>query len=83
MPNTLATYVSSIQSERFHKNLRFHWVICTTQNPDQLVSWGHAPSRELAEAAVREEIEDLVSGRTIGGQVHGRKYQVMHRRYIH
>lgn len=69
MPKAPATYVFSIQVEHFHRGLRFHWVVCSTQNPDRLVSWGHAPSRELAEQAAQDEIEDLRSGRTAGGPV--------------
>ncbi len=79
MPKTPATYVFSIQLERFHKSLRFHWMICSTQNPDRLVSWGHAPSRELAEAAAQNEINDLRSGRTLGGPVRGTKSQMFRR----
>jgi hypothetical protein len=73
MPDKPATYVFSIQLEHFHRSLRFHWVICSTQNPDRLVSWGHAPSRELAEAAVQDEMENLRSGRTLGGREQGTK----------
>ncbi len=69
MPDRPANYIVSIQVERFHKSLRFHWVICLTRNPDRLVSWGHAPSRELAESAAQNEIEELRSGRTLGGPV--------------
>ncbi len=69
MPDKPATFVFSIQMEHFHRSLRFHWVICSTQNPDRLVSWGHAPSRELAEEAVQDEMENLRCGRTLGGPV--------------
>jgi hypothetical protein len=69
MPETPATYSFAIELERFHRTLRFHWVICSTRNPDRLVSWGHAPSRELAVAAAEREIRDLRSGRTVGGRV--------------
>lgn len=80
MSDTPTGYVFSVESERYHKTLRFHWVICSSQNPDQMVSWGHASSRELAEAAVQQEMEDLRSGRTPGGRVHDRKTQVIYRR---
>ncbi len=63
--------------EHFHRSLRFHWVICSTQNPDRLVSWGHAPSRGLAEAAVQDEMEDLRSGRTLGGPVRTTKNSML------
>ncbi len=80
MPHTPATYIFSIQLERFYKSLRFHWVICSTQDPDRLVSWGHAPSRELAEAAAQNEIKDLRSGRILGGPVRGTKSPIYHHR---
>jgi hypothetical protein len=80
MPDTPATYKFSIQSEHVHKTLRFHWIIFLAQNPDTLVSWGHAPSQELAEAAVQDEMEDLRSGRTSGGQVRSTKKPMIHRR---
>lgn len=80
MPETAMSYVFSVQLERYHKSMRFHWVICSRLNPDQMVSWGHASSRELAEAAVQEEMEDLRSGRTLGGRVRNKKTQVIFRR---
>ncbi len=78
MRDTPATYIFSVQVEHFHRSLRFHWVICSTQNPDRLVSWGHAPSRELAEAAAQNEIEDLRSGRSLGGPVRNPKSPIFH-----
>ncbi len=80
MPDTPATYIFSIQVEHFYKSLRFHWVICSTQDPDRLVSWGHAASRELAEAAAQNEIKDLRSGRTLGGPVRETKSAMFYRR---
>jgi len=61
-------YVVSFQVEPFHKGTRHHWMICRQQNPDELVSWGHAPTRELAESAAEKELQDLSSGLTQGGQ---------------
>jgi hypothetical protein len=80
MPHMPPSYIFSIQSEHFHKTVRFHWIICSAQNPDTMVSWGHAPSQELAEAAVQNEIEDLRSGRTLGGRVRGTKKMMLHHR---
>ena len=71
MPDVPATYTFSIELERYHRTLRFHWVICSIRNPDWLVSWGYAPSRALAVAAAEGEIEELRSGRTVGGHVRG------------
>jgi hypothetical protein len=81
MPKTPAIYTFSIQPERFYQSSRFHWVICSTENPDRLVSWGHAPSRELAEAAAKCEITDLRSGRTMGGPVRSFNKGAGHPRY--
>lgn len=52
-----------------NKKTRYHWMICSTTNPDLLVSWGYAPTREVAEIEAMSELEDLVSGRTQGGRV--------------
>lgn len=76
MPDVIASYVFSVQVEHFHRSVRYHWMICSAQNPDRLVSWGHAPSQELAEAAAREEIKDLSSGLTQGGRVDTRKTMI-------
>jgi len=64
-------YVSSVQSERYFRSRRHYWVICCVNKPDELVAWGHAPTQELAEAAVRNQIEDLCSGLSKGGRVDG------------
>ena len=64
-----SSYVLTFQEETFHHQTRYHWMVCGAQNPDELVSWGHAPARELAEAAAREEVNDLSSGLSQGGQV--------------
>jgi hypothetical protein len=69
MKLTVDRYVVSFQAERFHKETRYHWIICWAQTPDKLVSWGHAPTQELAEAAAQNEVNNLSSGRTQGGRV--------------
>ena len=61
-------YVVSFQVEPFHQSTRHHWMICLAQKPEELVSWGHAPTREMAEEAAANEVQDLSSGRTQGGQ---------------
>ncbi|MGA2902810.1 MAG: hypothetical protein ABSD98_03195 [Candidatus Korobacteraceae bacterium] len=68
MKEARSLYVVSFQVEPFHKGTRHHWMICRQQNPDELVSWGHAPTRELAESAAEKELQDLSSGLTQGGQ---------------
>ncbi len=37
-------------------------MICSTRNPDLLVSWGHAITHEAAEYEANKELEELVSG---------------------
>jgi hypothetical protein len=63
------SYVVSYQKEHFHKGTRYHWVICGTQNCDEMVSWGYAETQEQAEKAAENEIKDLISGLTKGGRV--------------
>lgn len=62
-------FVLSFQAERFYKGVRYHWMVCLEEDPTQLVSWGHAPSQQMAEAAGNVEISDLLSGISQGGQV--------------
>ena len=69
MNQTLSPYVMSFQAEHFYRGRRHHWMICRAQNPEELVSWGHEPTRELAEAAAGKELQDLSAGMTQGGQV--------------
>jgi len=69
MTQAVARYVVSFQAEPFHKGRRHHWMICRAQNPDELVSWGHALTQELAEIAARSEVNSLSSGLTQGGRV--------------
>jgi len=63
------SYVASFDVEAFHDRSRCHWTICRADNTEELVSWGHEPTRELAEAAVEKEVQLLSSGMTQGGQV--------------
>ena len=69
MKHAVGRFVVSFQAEPFHKGTRYHWMICRAQNPDELVSWGHAPTQELAETAAQNEIKDLSLGRTAGGRI--------------
>jgi hypothetical protein len=62
-------FVLSFQAERFYKGVRYHWMVCLENDPTQLISWGHAPSQQLAESAGQVEISDLLSGISTGGQV--------------
>ncbi len=61
-------YIVSFQRESFYKGARYHWMVCSSDVPDQLVSWGHAPTQEMAETAAQNEVKDLSSGMSQGGQ---------------
>ena len=63
------TYAVAFDVEPYHQGTRHYWTICHSQRPDELVSWGYEPTRELAEIAANRELEDLAAGRTQGGQV--------------
>ena len=62
-------YVLSFQTERSYQGKRYHWMITSEHNPEVLVAWGHASTQELAEAAARNEINDLISRLSQGGRV--------------
>jgi hypothetical protein len=78
MEQAVGRYVVSFQAEHVRKGMRYHWMICWTQNPDELVSWGHAPTQELAEKAAQNEVKDLASGRTQGGRGVGTSKSATH-----
>jgi hypothetical protein len=71
-------YVVSIQAQPFRKKTRYHWMICRETNPDELISWGHAPTLELAETEASNEVRDLTSGLTQGGRVASTCYTAIH-----
>jgi hypothetical protein len=78
MTQAVARYVVSFQAEPSRKGRRHHWMICRAQNPDELVSWGHALTQELAEIAARSEVSSLSSGLTQGGRVTTSKSAATH-----
>lgn len=70
-------YVVSFDSESVRKKqTRHHWMICLAKSPDKLVSWGHAPTHELAETDARNELNDLLSGLTQGRHVSQQSHAV-------
>ena len=70
MNKAVDPYVLSFESESVrNKQKRHHWMICSAKSPDKLVSWGHAPTHELAESQAGSELKDLLSGMTQGGHV--------------
>ena len=79
MNQTVGQYVVSFETQPFRKARRYYWMICREHNPDELVSWGNAPTQELAETGARQEVTDLSSGLSHGGQVANTSYSGIHR----
>jgi hypothetical protein len=70
MEQALGLYVTSLQVDHLQGGrVRHHWMVCKENELDDLVSWGHAPTRQLAAAPAREEIGDLSNGLSRGGRV--------------
>ena len=78
MSHVSRQYVISTQAQSFRKKTRYHWMICWEDNPEVMVSWGHAPTLELAETEARNEVRDLTSGITEGGRVASTSYSAVH-----
>jgi len=78
MNQEFVRYVVSIQAQPFRKKTRYYWVICREGNPEEMISWGHAPTMELAETESRNEVKDLSSGLTQGGRVASTSYTAIH-----
>jgi hypothetical protein len=62
-------YILTVEPERLYTHKRFHWGLSSVRKPDELLAWGHAPTRELAGIAAANEIEKLESGLSPGGRV--------------
>jgi len=78
--NKVGRYVLSFQAEHCRKGVvRYHWMICFAHKPDEMVSWGHAMTLQMAETAARQELNDLCSGLTQGGRVAASKPLAYHR----
>jgi hypothetical protein len=71
MNQRLGSYLLEFQAEpsRFHREVRYHWMISLAHKPDELVSWGHATTPELAELSAHNEVKDLDSGLSQGSRV--------------
>jgi hypothetical protein len=82
MKKAVDPYIVSFDSESVryrqhrHQQNRHYWMICLTKSPDKLVSWGHAPTHELAESEARKELNDLLLGLTQGGYVSRQNHAV-------
>jgi hypothetical protein len=70
---TTKPYILSVEPERSHTGPRFFWTVCAAQKPDELLSWGDSPTRELAVAAANNEIERMKSGPRASGRVRNPK----------
>ena len=82
MKKAVDPYVLSFESESVrNKKKRHHWMISLAKRPDELISWGHAATQELAESEAQIEIEDLLSGLTQGGHV-SQQLHAVHRARI-
>ena len=56
---TVGSYIVSFDSQRHYQRLRHHWMVCNEAKPEELVLWGHASTRQMAEFAARSAIEKL------------------------
>ena len=71
--STIRSDILSVEPERSHTGQRFFWTVCAAQKPDELLSWGDSPTRELAVAAANNEIERMKSGSRASGRVRNPK----------
>ena len=55
----IGDYILSLEADYSYRGQRYHWMICATVNPEEMVCWGHAPTRRLAELAARSEVAKL------------------------
>jgi hypothetical protein len=78
MKKLVDRHIVSFQSEPFRKGRRYHWMICSSMTPDELVSWGHASTQELAEQTAQNELRDLSSRLAKGGRVTSQSRAVTH-----
>jgi hypothetical protein len=63
------SYILSFESARYFRGCRVHWMIRSVEKPDELVSWGYAPTLELAKVAADSEINKLELGLSETGRV--------------
>jgi hypothetical protein len=55
----VGSLVLTFESERSYQGRRHYWTICAAGRPDELVLWGHEPTRALADFAARTALEKL------------------------
>ncbi len=78
MNQPVGQYVVLLQAQPFRKGRHYYWMICREHNFNELVSWGDAPTQELAEMAAMIEVTNLHSGLSHGGQVASMCYSDIH-----
>jgi hypothetical protein len=61
-------YIVSFEAQPFRSGKRYHWMICRAENPDTMMSWGHASTPFQAEEAALIELKSLSSGNSQGGR---------------
>jgi len=71
-------YVVTVQAQPFRKGRHYYWIVYWEHNTDELVSWGNAPTQELAEMAALIEVTNLHSGLSRDGQVASMCYSGIH-----
>jgi hypothetical protein len=57
----VSEYTLSFEVDYSRRSRRYYWMICATVNPEEMVGWGHAPTRGLAELEARSEVAKLES----------------------
>jgi hypothetical protein len=60
--NPACAYRISVEGARFYQTLRYYWTVCRAEKPEEMISWGNAPSRQAAEQDAQNEVTDLVAG---------------------
>jgi hypothetical protein len=60
----VGSLILTFESEHFYRGRRYYWTICAARKPEELLLWGHQPSRALAEFAARTALEKLGELRT-------------------
>ncbi len=62
------SYVITVEAVRSRGRYRFYWTLCQEGQAEELLAWGNAPTRTVAKALAKAEIERLKSGFSSGGR---------------
>ena len=55
----VGSLILTFESEHFYRGRRYYWTICAARKPEELLVWGHQPTRALAESAAQTALEKL------------------------